>query len=171
MPASSGVSMGIIMNNSIPAKSASKMDSQDRPRPIILMRTNRETIKPMRKSLESRHITSPGTPALPRVKGRPATLPPMTPNCMMTLQTVTGSIASERIDALIGMVFHLSRSAAKEKIEQELVFAGGLPVKSVSYTPRVGESISVRGYGKFIYLGTENRTKKGRLIAKAERFV
>ena len=93
--------------------------------------------------------------------------------CTATLkkELVTGSIASERIDALIGMVFHLSRSAAKERIEQELVFAGGLPVKSVSYTPRVGESISVRGYGKFIYLGTENRTKKGRLIAKAERFV
>ena len=69
------------------------------------------------------------------------------------------------------MVFHLSRSASKDLIGQELVFAGGLPVKSISYTPRAGESISVRGHGKFIYLGTENRTKKGGLIAKAERFV
>ena len=86
-------------------------------------------------------------------------------------ETVTGSIASERIDALIGMVFHLSRSAAKEKIEQELVFAGGLPVKSVSYVPREGESISVRGYGKFVYRGTEGRTKKGRLVARAERLL
>lgn len=86
-------------------------------------------------------------------------------------ETVTGSIASERIDALIGMVFHLSRSAAKEKIEQELVFAGGLPVKSVSYIPREGESISVRGYGKFIYRGAEGRTKKGRLVAKVERLL
>ena len=86
-------------------------------------------------------------------------------------ETVTGSIASERIDALIGMVFHLSRSAAKERIEQELVFAGGLPVKSVSYVPHAGESISVRGYGKFIYRGTEGRTKKGRLVAKADRLL
>ena len=93
--------------------------------------------------------------------------------CTATLkkELVTGSIASERIDAVIGMVFHLSRSASKDLIGQELVFAGGLPVKSISYTPRAGESISVRGHGKFIYLGTENRTKKGRLIAKAERFV
>ena len=86
-------------------------------------------------------------------------------------ETVTGSIASERIDALIGMVFHLSRSAAKERIEQELVFAGGLPVKSVSYVPHAGESISVRGYGKFVYQGTEGKTKKGRLVARAERLI
>ena len=77
----------------------------------------------------------------------------------------------ERIDALIGMVFHLSRSAAKEKIEQEMVFAGGLPVKSISYIPREGESVSVRGYGKFIYRGAEGRTKKGRLVAKVERLL
>ena len=69
------------------------------------------------------------------------------------------------------VVFHLSRSAAKEKIEQELVFAGGLPVKSVSYIPREGESISVRGHGKFIYRGAEGRTKKGRLVAKVERLL
>ena len=86
-------------------------------------------------------------------------------------EAVTGSIASERIDALIGMVFHLSRSAAKEKIEQELVYAGGLPVRSISYTPHAGESISVRGLGKFVYQGTEGRTKKGRIIAKAERLL
>ena len=86
-------------------------------------------------------------------------------------ETVTGSIASERIDSLIGMVFHLSRSAAREKIEQELVCAGGLPVKSVSYVPHAGESISVRGYGKFIYRGTGGQTKKGRLVARVERFL
>ena len=86
-------------------------------------------------------------------------------------ELITGSIASERIDALIGMVFHLSRTTAKDKIEQELVYAGGLPVKSVSYVPRPGESISVRGCGKFIYLGIDGHSKKGRLIARAERFV
>ena len=69
------------------------------------------------------------------------------------------------------MVFHLSRSAAREKIEQELVCAGGILVKSISYMPREGESISVRGYGKFIYKGTGGQTKKGRLIAKVERFL
>lgn len=86
-------------------------------------------------------------------------------------EEVAGSVASARIDALIGMVFHLSRSAAREKIEQELVCAGGILVKSISYMPREGESISVRGYGKFIYKGTGGQTKKGRLIAKVERFL
>ena len=33
------------------------------------------------------------------------------------------------------------------------------------------ESISVRGYGEFIYKGTGGQTKKGRLIAKVERFL
>ena len=86
-------------------------------------------------------------------------------------EDVTGSIASERIDSLVGMVFHLSRSAAKEHIDRELVYAGGRLVRSASYVPRPGERISVRGLGKFIYLGTGGNTKKGRLIARAQRLV
>jgi RNA-binding protein YlmH len=51
------------------------------------------------------------------------------------------------------------------------VFADGRIITSASYIPSPGERISVRGYGKFRYLGTDGTTRKGRLIAKFERYV
>jgi len=86
-------------------------------------------------------------------------------------QEMRGSIASERIDALLAMVWKLSRSDAQKLIEKELVYAGGSLVTSASYTPREGERISVRGYGKFLYLGCAGSTRKGRLIAQVRYFV
>ena len=56
-------------------------------------------------------------------------------------------------------------------IEQEKVFADGHIITSASYTPSPGERISVRGYGKFRYLGADKKTRKGRLIASYERYI
>jgi RNA-binding protein YlmH len=86
-------------------------------------------------------------------------------------QEIRGSIASERIDALLAMTFRLSRAAAQQLIGKELVYAGGVLVTGASYTPREGERISVRGYGKFVYRGCEGSTRKGRLIARVQLFV
>ena len=83
----------------------------------------------------------------------------------------SGSVSSERVDCLTAQVFHLSRSQAQRLIEQEKVFADGRIITSSSYIPAPGERISVRGYGKFKYLGADGRTRKGRLIARYERYV
>lgn len=83
----------------------------------------------------------------------------------------SGSVSSERVDCLTAQVFHLSRSQAQRLIEQEKVFADGRIITSSSYIPAPGEQISVRGYGKFKYLGADGRTRKGRLIARYERYV
>jgi RNA-binding protein YlmH len=83
----------------------------------------------------------------------------------------SGSSASERADSLTALVFHLSRSQAQRLIEQEKVFADGRIITSGSYTPSPGERISVRGYGKFRYLGTDGTTRKGRLIVRFERYI
>ena len=83
----------------------------------------------------------------------------------------SGSSASERADSLAALVFHLSRSQAQRLIEQEKVFADGRIITSSSYTPSPGERISVRGYGKFRYLGTDGTTRKGRLIVRFERYI
>ena len=83
----------------------------------------------------------------------------------------SGSSASERVDSLVALVFHLSRSQAQRLIEQEKVFADGRIITSSSYTPSQGERISVRGHGKFRYLGTDKTTRKGRLIVRFERYI
>ena len=82
----------------------------------------------------------------------------------------SGSIASVRIDSLIAMVFHISRSAAQDLVAREEVFAGGRAVTSSSFSPAPGCRISVRGHGKFIYEGEEKTTKKGRIFVRTSVF-
>lgn len=82
----------------------------------------------------------------------------------------SGSIASVRIDSLIAMVFHISRSAAQELVSREEVFADGRTVTSSSFSPAAGSRISVRGHGKFIYEGEEKTTKKGRIFVRTSVF-
>ena len=91
--------------------------------------------------------------------------------CEVQTSRESGSVSSERVDCLAAHVFHLSRSQASRLIEQEKVFADGRIITSASYTPSPGERISVRGYGKFRYLGTDGKTRKGRLIARYERYI
>ena len=97
-------------------------------------------------------------------------VPPSSCTVRPVLVERAGSVASVRIDSLIAMVFRLSRSPARDLIEQEKVFADGRIVTSASWEPSPGCRISVRGYGKFIYDGEEKKTKKGRLFVKTRVF-
>lgn len=71
--------------------------------------------------------------------------------------------ASLRVDVLISAVFHLSRTAAKEYFDKDLVFCNGRQVASPGYQPDEGSIISVRGKGRFRFDCAEGKTKKGRI--------
>ena len=86
-------------------------------------------------------------------------------------EVLSGSIASERIDCIVAMAFHLSRGQAQSLIEAEKVYSGGRIVSGPAYRPAPGERISVRGKGKFIYLGVRGTTRKGRMQAGVSMFV
>ena len=86
-------------------------------------------------------------------------------------EEVSGSVASERIDAILAFVYHLSRSEAQKLIEAESVFIDGRTAYSGGYDLKSGARVSVRGHGKFIYLGVDNTTRKGRLFVKVKKFV
>ncbi|MBR2742742.1 MAG: RNA-binding protein [Clostridia bacterium] len=72
-------------------------------------------------------------------------------------------VASERLDAVIAAVYKMSRAQSQKLFAAEKVFANSRLITSTSYTPKDGEIISVRGYGRFIYESVERETKKGRL--------
>lgn len=69
----------------------------------------------------------------------------------------------ERIDAVVAKVFSLSREESLSYFRRRLVFVDGRQMENNSYIPKRGERVSVRGLGRFIYLGYESTTKKGRL--------
>lgn len=75
---------------------------------------------------------------------------------------VTGSVSSLRLDALIALAFHSSRSSITGLIEGEKVFVNSRMNTSNSYIVKEGDVVSVRGYGKFRFQSQGNMTKKGR---------
>lgn len=72
-------------------------------------------------------------------------------------------VASERLDALTAAAFRLSRSESQKLFVQEKVFINGRVCTNTSSAPHEGDIVSVRGRGRFVYLGIARETKKGRL--------
>lgn len=86
-------------------------------------------------------------------------------------ELLEGSVASVRLDSLLAVAFQTSRTKMAPYMEGEKVFVNGRMELSPSFTPREGDLISVRGFGKFRYLGVKNMTKKGRCFVQIEKFV
>lgn len=74
-------------------------------------------------------------------------------------------VASERLDAIVAAVYRLSRSDSQQLFHDQKIFADGRQINNTSFTPSSGHLISVRGYGRFLYEGIEQQTRKGRLRA------
>jgi len=79
---------------------------------------------------------------------------------------VVGTVASVRLDSILSVAFHTSRSSLSGLIEGGKVFVNSKEVLSNSYTLKEKDVVSVRGLGKFIYEGTSYQTKKGRYSVK-----
>lgn len=77
----------------------------------------------------------------------------------------------ERLDAIVAKVFSLSRDEAQSLFKKRLVFVDGRQIDSTSYIPKEGEKISVRGHGRFIYLGMQSHTRKGKMNIAVEIYL
>lgn len=78
---------------------------------------------------------------------------------------ISGSVPSFRLDAMISLAFHTSRSGITGLIEGEKVYVNARLVTQNSYVLKPGDVVSVRGYGKFRFKEEGNQTKKGRIYA------
>ena len=79
-------------------------------------------------------------------------------------------VASERLDVIIAEIYNLSRSESNTLFTSKKVFINGKLTENNSQKIKAGDTISVRGYGRFNWLGTSGETKKGRLKATVEVF-
>ena len=80
-------------------------------------------------------------------------------------------IASERLDGVIAKVCRISRGDCQALLRAGKIFVNGAPVESGSRLLKEGDKVSVRGSGKFRYLGVSGQTRKGNLVASVEVFV
>ena len=79
------------------------------------------------------------------------------------MEEVSVLVSGERLDALIAHLTNLSRSETVELFRQKMIFVNGRCCENNSGVPKAGDIISVRGHGKFRYMGPERETKKGKL--------
>lgn len=79
-------------------------------------------------------------------------------------------VSSERLDVLTSAVYNLSRSDSQKLIEAERVFVNSILAKSTSAVLKIGEKISVRGFGRFVYDGIIKTTKKGRFVVAVKKY-
>ena len=80
-------------------------------------------------------------------------------------------VSSERMDALVSHAFRLSRASAQSLFPAGKVFLDGAECLRTDAEPRPGQIVSVRGMGRFRFLGAEGQSKKGKWNTVIERYV
>lgn len=93
------------------------------------------------------------------------------PELKPTFEEISVNVASERIDAIVAAFTHLSRGHASELFSREKVFINGKVTFDTSMRLKENDVLSIRGFGKAIYLGIQNETKKGRLYVQLKKYV
>lgn len=81
---------------------------------------------------------------------------------------MTAIVASERLDAIVAGIAHISRSKAKEMIQQGLVQVNHITLEAPDKMCDNNVTISIRGKGRFKYLGIVKNTKSDRILAEFE---
>lgn len=77
-----------------------------------------------------------------------------------------GIMTSNRLDSLIASVYKFSRSQSLELLRAEKVFVNGMSIQNPSHRCKENDIISVRGFGRFVFLKEYGETNKGRLKFK-----
>ena len=80
-------------------------------------------------------------------------------------------VASERMDALVAHAFKLSRGEAQGLFPAGKVFLDGAECTRPDAMPGEGQIVSVRGIGRFRFLGAESVSRKGKQNTVIERYV
>ena len=78
------------------------------------------------------------------------------------LESVTVSVASPRIDGVVSKLYHMARSESQELFEMGKVYVNGRLTGSGSYLLKTDDTVTVRGYGRFIYTGGQGETRRGK---------
>lgn len=93
------------------------------------------------------------------------------PQLELRYETLTGNIASERLDLLVAFLTGSKRDAAKNLLSSQKVFLNGYLKESPGQKVDPGDEITIRGYGKFIYDGIRGESRKGRLFVSIRKYV
>lgn len=81
------------------------------------------------------------------------------------------SVASLRLDNLIGSAFNMARGKAQEAVKQGVVFVDGLMCQKPDKEIAEGSKIVLRGRGKAVLRSVGKKTKKDRISIELELYI
>ena len=79
------------------------------------------------------------------------------------LEEASVSVSSARIDGVISKLYNIPRSTSLELFRAGRVFVNGRATENNSYALKKGDSVTARGFGRFLYEGEQGETRKGKL--------
>ncbi len=85
--------------------------------------------------------------------------------------SATDTVASLRLDCVVSALCGCSRKAASEYISHGLVRIGSVACDKGTHTVAAGDSVTVRGVGKFSIENVDSLSRKGRIILKYSKYV
>lgn len=85
--------------------------------------------------------------------------------------TVKDTVASLRLDAVISSALGISREKAATAVDRGIVEVNHFPCQKGEKLLAEGDTVSVRGFGKFILSEIGSLSKKGRIFIEIKRFV
>lgn len=82
-------------------------------------------------------------------------------------EEVQFTVTSERVDGIIAKIYHLSRNQSLLLFREKRIYINGRLNENNSYAMKAQDTVSVRGYGRFVYYGADHETRKGRWSVSA----
>lgn len=79
-------------------------------------------------------------------------------------------VSAARADSMIAKLYNLSRSESVELFRAKKVFVNGRLNENNSGQLKPGDKVSVRGFGRFAFVGVSGETRKGKLNVEADLY-
>ena len=86
------------------------------------------------------------------------------------LERRTFQVNAARADSVIAKLYNLSRSESVELFRAKKVFVNGRLNENNSGQLKPGDKVSVRGFGRFVFVGVSGETRKGKLNVEADLY-
>jgi len=89
----------------------------------------------------------------------------------LQFEEITLNVSSLRFDVIFSKITNLKRDTVSKKVKDKEIMINSQILNNNSYLLKESDIISVRGYGKYIYDGIINKTKKDKNIVKLRKYI
>jgi RNA-binding protein YlmH len=80
-----------------------------------------------------------------------------------SFKSISGTVPSLRLDCVLALALNVSRSKAVQIVKSKVVAVNYIEQTSPDYTTKLNDTLTIKGYGKYILSEVSEPTKKNRL--------